>query len=58
MKKLLTSIDLQDVQLVSGITLLGYGLYLVYPPSAFIVIGLMLILPIVLPSIIAVWRGK
>lgn len=54
MKKLLAFIDLQDVQLVAGISSLGYGLYLVYPPAMFIVIGILFIAPVVLPMFKAV----
>lgn len=48
MKKLLASFDLQDVQLVAGTSSLGYGLYLVNPPTMFIVLGLMFVAPIIL----------
>jgi len=48
MKKLLASFDLQDVQLVAGITSLGYGLYLVYPPAMFIAIGIIFLFPVLL----------
>lgn len=54
MKKLFASFDLQDVQLVAGASSLGYGLYLVYPPSMFITIGLLLMAPVVLPMFKAV----
>lgn len=58
MKKLLSFFDLQDLQLVAGISMLGYGLFLVYPPSAFIVIGSLLIAPVILPSLLMLWRAK
>lgn len=54
MKKILSQIDLQDVQLVSGISMLGYGLYLVYPPAMFITIGCLLISPFIIPQFKAV----
>jgi len=54
MKKLLASFDLQDVQLVAGISSLGYGLYLVYHPAMFIILGLLFMAPIVLPMLRAV----
>jgi hypothetical protein len=44
-KKFISLFDLQDIQLVTGISMLGYGLFLVYPPSAFIVVGLLFIAP-------------
>jgi len=58
MKRLLSLFDAQDLQLVSGIVMLGYGLHLVYPPSAFIVIGFLLISPIILPPLVAMLRAK
>jgi len=58
MKKILALFDLQDLQLVSGIAMLGYGLHLVYPPSAFIAIGSLLIFPVILPPLVAMWRAK
>jgi len=54
LKKLLSSFDLQDLQLVSGIAMLGYGLFLVYPPAAFIVVGSLLLSPFLLSA----WRAK
>jgi len=58
MKKVLSSIDLQDVQLVSGISMLGYGLHCVYPPAAFIVVGSLFLSPAVLPPLFKAWRAK
>ena len=57
-KKFLSSTDLQDVQLVTGISLLGYGLFLVYPPACPLVIGLILVAPILLPPFVVLWRAK
>jgi hypothetical protein len=57
-KKLLSSIDLQDVQLVAGLSSLGYGLHVVYPPSAFIILGLIFVAPVLLPPFVALWRAK
>lgn len=54
MQKFLRLVDLQDLQLVSGISLLGYGLFLVYPPAAFITIGFLLLSPFLLSA----WRAK
>lgn len=54
MKKFFRSLDLQDLQLVSGISLLGYGLFLVYPPAALITIGSLLLSPFLLSA----WRAK
>ena len=54
MEKLFDSFDLQDVQLVAGISSLGYGLYLVYPPAMFIILGLLFMAPVVLPMFRAV----
>jgi len=58
LKSVLSLIDLQDVQLVVGVSSLGYGLHCVYPPAAFIVIGSLLISPVVLPPLFAMWRAK
>lgn len=49
MKKWLLSIDAQDAQLVAGLSFLGYGLFLVYPPSCFIVLGLIFMAPSIFP---------
>lgn len=58
MKDFLRKLDLQDLQLVAGMSMLAYGLYSVYPPSAFIVIGSLLIAPTVLPLLVSIWRAK
>lgn len=57
-KRILSQFDLQDLQLVTGIALLGYGLHLVYPPAAFIGLGSLFISPIILPPLVALWRSK
>jgi hypothetical protein len=50
LKKLLALFDARDVQLVAGIASLGYGLYLVYPPAMFIILGCLFMAPVVLPT--------
>lgn len=37
--KLAASIDLRDVFVFGGLAMVGYGLYLIYPPAAWIGIG-------------------
>ena len=37
-------VDLADVVTLAGLGSLGYGLWLVYPPATFIVIGVLLFL--------------
>lgn len=54
----LKRLDLQDLQLVVGLSLLGYGLFLVYPPAAYIGLGSLFISPIVLPSFIRAFRQR
>jgi hypothetical protein len=49
-KKLLSSFDASDVQLVAGISSLGYGLFLVYPPAMFIILGIYFIAPTHFPK--------
>jgi hypothetical protein len=58
MKKLFSLLDFEDAQLVSGISMLGYGLYLVYPPAMFIIIGLLILFPLLLPPLLSIWRAK
>ena len=48
-KRFISLFDLQDLQLVAGLTSLSYGLYLVYPPSSFISFGLILMAPTIFP---------
>jgi len=51
MQDALKSLDLKDLQLVIGISMLGYGLYLVYPPAMFIAIGSLFLAPFVIPML-------
>lgn len=37
--KLAGLVDLRDAFVFSGLALVGYGLFSVYPPAAFIVVG-------------------
>ena len=36
---LLRNVELRDVLCFGGLAMLGYGLYLVYPPACWVVIG-------------------
>lgn len=58
MKQFLRKLDLQDFQLVTGLSMLGYGLHSVYPPAAFIVIGSIFLAPVVLPLVVSHLRAK
>lgn len=42
LKKLAALLDVRDVLAFGGLGLLGYGLYAIYPPAAFIAMGALL----------------
>lgn len=46
----------REFLIVVGIGLIGYGSYLIYMPSAFVVVGVLLLIFAVLPTIAAMLR--